>query len=282
MRPPRRFSPALRSAALTVAAIVLLPAIIEAIYVSPTAVFMDARSGDAQVTIGNSGDTPEEATIELRFGFPDADSTGTPFVRLVEDPGTDFPSAADWIRAFPQRVRLEPGTQQIVRLLARPPADLPDGEYWTRLIITGRGATLRLPSRDSAVQVGLDLQIRLVTSLTYRKGLVTTGIALRGINAEAEGDSIAVWANVSRSGNAAYLGTADVEMVTTAGATVRRWSMPIAVHYPTRRRFAYPLGGLEPGDYRVRFRIRAERPDLPANRVLPAPTVSDSVPVRVT
>ncbi len=281
MTSPRRIPLPLRVAALTVAATVLLPAIIEAIYVSPTAVFMDTRSGDAQITIGNSGDQAEEATIELRFGFPDADSTGTPFIRFVEDPGSEFPSAADWIRAFPQRVRLEPGTQQVVRLLARPPADLPDGEYWTRMIITGRGATVRLPTRDSAVQVGLDLQIRLVTSLTYRKGPVTTGLTLRGITAEAEGDSIAVWANMARTGTAAYLGTADVEMVTPAGVVARAWSMPIAVHYPMRRRFAYPLAGLEPGDYRVRFRVRADRPDLPANRVLPAPTVTDSVPVRV-
>ena len=131
------------------------------------------------------------------------------------------------------------------------------------------------------VRVGLDLQIRLVASVAYRKGRVTTGIALRGLTAEAEGDSLAVWANLAREGNAAYHGTAGIELVTTRGDVVRRFSMPFAVHYPMRRRFAFPLGGVEPGDYRVRLRLRAERPDLPAGRVLPAATVADSVPVRV-
>ncbi len=212
-----RFSPALRIAASTVLLVVLLPAIIEAIYVSPTAVFMDERSDAAQVTIGNSGDTPEEATVELQFGFPDVDSAGTPFVRMIDDPGPEFPSAADWIRAFPQRVRLEPKSQQVVRLLARPPANLPDGEYWTRLIVTGRGASLRVAGADSVVRAGVNLVIRLVASVTYRKGKVSTGVAVRDLAAEAEGDSLTLWAHLDRQGNAAYLGTADVELVNGGG-----------------------------------------------------------------
>jgi hypothetical protein len=267
--------------AVTVLALVLVPAVIEAIFVSPTAVFIDDRTRSAQITIGNSGDSPEEASIELKFGFPDADSAGTPYIRFVEDPGPEFPSAAEWIRAFPQRVRLEPGTEQVVRLLARPPENLPDGEYWTRMIVTGRGATIPVTGGDSAVHVGVNLEIRLVTSVMFRKGRVSTGVEVRGLTAEAEGDSLAVWAHLARQGNAAYLGTADVELVTPRGLTLHTWSTPLAVHVGMRRRFAFPLERIEPGDYKVRFRLRAVRPDLPAERVLPAPTVTDSVAVRV-
>ena len=278
----RHVTPAFRTALITVAAVALLPAIIEAIYVSPTAVFMDDRTRATQVTIGNSSDSPEEATIELRFGFPDADSAGTPYVRFVEDPGPEFRSAAEWIRAFPQRVRLEPRTQQVVRLLARPPEDLPEGEYWTRMIVTGRGASVPVAGADSVVRAGVTLEIRLVTSVTYRKGAVSTGVVLRGITAEAEGDSLAVWAHLDRLGNAAYLGTADFELVNVRGTTVRRWSTVLSVHFPMRRRFAFPLESLEPGDYKVRVRLRAQRADLPEGRVLPAPTVTDSAAVRVS
>ena len=257
------------------------PAVSLAIYVSPTTLFMDERSRDAQVTIGNSGDKPEEATVEIKFGFPDADSAGTPYVRFVDDPGPEFASAAEWIRPFPMRVRLEPGSEQIVRLLARPPADLPDGEYWTRMIVTGRGTTLSVPTTDSTVRAGVNLEIRLVTSVIFRKGRVSTGIRLRSLAAEADGDSISVWASMAREGNAAWYGTADFEVVTTAGRSITRWSMPFSVHYPVRRRFSIPSGTLEPGDYRVRVRLRAERPDLPRERVLAAATVVDSIAVRV-
>jgi hypothetical protein len=277
----RRVTPALRTAGVALAALALLPVVIEAIYVAPTAVFMDERSRSAQITVGNSGDSPEEATVELQFGFLDADSAGTPYIRFVDDPGPEFPSAAQWIRAFPQRMRLEPKSQQIVRLLARPPENLPDGEYWTRMIVTGRGAPLRVATGDSAVRAAVNLEIRLVTSVSYRKGRVSTGVVLRGIHVEAEGDSLTVWARMAREGNAAYHGTADVAVVNGRGRVVRQWSAALSVYYPVTRRLAFPLQSLEPGDYTVRFRLRAERPDLPADRVLPAPTVTDSVVVRV-
>jgi hypothetical protein len=277
----RRRAPVLRVLAATILAVVCLPAIIEAIYVSPTAVFLDDRARSTQVTIGNSGDSPEEATVELKFGFLDADSAGTPFVRFVDDPGDEFPSAAEWIRAFPQRVRLAPNSQQVVRLMARPPENLPDGEYWTRMIVTGRGAALAVAGADSTVRAAVNLEIRLVTSVTYRKGRVTTGLVVRSIDVEAEGDSLTVWARMAREGNAAYHGTADVEVVDVRGTIVRRWSAALTVFYPLKRRFSFPMGSLAPGDYKVRFRVRAERPDLPADKVLPAPTVMDSATVRV-
>jgi hypothetical protein len=276
-------SPRLR-VALATAALFLLPGIIQAVYVSPTAVFMGDRVRSAQITVGNAGDTPEEATIELKFGFPDVDSAGTPYIRFVDDPGPEFHSAAEWIRAFPQRVRLEARSQQVVRLLARPPDSLPDGEYYTRMIITGRGATLRVNTTDSAVRAGVNLEIRLVTSVTYRKGRLTTGVKIRGVTAEAEGDSLQVWAHMEREGNAAYLGMAEVELLNTSGTILRRWNTALAVHYPVRRRFSYPLDSLASGDYHVRFRLRTRRPDLESSSpgsVLQAPTVTDSAVVRV-
>lgn len=276
-----RIPAVLRIAAAAALLVVVLPALIEAIYVSPTAVFIDDRTQSAQITIGNSGDSPEEATVELRFGFPDVDSAGTPFVRLIDDPGSEFPSAADWIRAFPQRVHLEPKSQQVVRLLARPPENLPEGEYWARLIVTGRGATVPVAGADTVVRAGVNLVIRLVASVTYRKGHVSTGVTVKDLTAEAEGDSLTVWAHMERQGNAAYLGTADVELVNPGGKTVQHWSTALAVYVPMRRRFSFPLDSIAPGDYKVRFRLRAERPDLPAERVLPVPVVTDSVAVRV-
>ncbi len=255
----------------------LVPAAIKAIYVSPTAVFIDHEDRAGQVTLGNSGETPEEVTVALKFGFPDTDSAGTPFIRFIEAPGSQFPSAEEWIRPFPRRVRLEPGEQQVVRLLAEPPDDLPDGEYWSRMIVTARGATVPMATGDTAVRAGLNLEIRLVTSVTYRKGEVTTGVALRELTAEAGGDSLVVWASMVREGNAAYLGTATFEVLGSDATPVREWSTVLAVYYPMNRRFSFPLDGLGPGTYLVRLRLEAQRADMLEGQVLEAPAVSDSV-----
>jgi len=265
----------------TAVALALLPSLVQAVYVTPHAVFMTHGARAGQVTVGNSGEAPEEVTVELRFGFPDTDSAGTPFIRFVEDPGPEFPSAVEWIRPYPRRLRLEPGEQQVVRLLATPPDDLPEGEYWTRMIVTGQGASVPIETADTSVRAGVSLVMRIITAVTYRKGTVTTGITLRGLDAAVDGDSVAVWVNATREGNGAYLGTVNFELVGSDGQHVTEWIIPIAVYYPMNRRFALPVESIPAGTYLLRLTIDSERPDLRPDDVLPAPAVSDSVEIVV-
>jgi len=269
------------AAAAAAAAALLAPAVIHAVYVSPTAVFMDDGNRNAQVTLGNSSDVPEEVWIELKFGFLDTDSAGTPFIRLIEDPGPEFPSATGWMGVFPQRTRLEPGEKRVVRLFARPPADLPDGEYWSRLVVTARRAPSAVAPGDTVARAGVSLEIRLVTSVTFRKGAVHTALTLRDLRAAAAGDSLVLRVAMDRGGNAAYLGTMHLALVDTLGAVTRQWATPIAVHVPVDRRFVFPLEGLAPGTYRLRISTEAKRDDVQEGGVLPAPPVADSILVTV-
>ena len=270
-----------RVAAGAVLVAVLLPAVIEAVYVSPTAVFMDERAPSAQVTIGNAGDAPEEATVEIKFGFPDADSAGTPFVRMVDDPDSTYPSAADWIRAFPQRVLLQPRSQQIVRLLARPPAGLPAGEYWARLIVTAKGGQVPVTSvgDSTGITVGLTLEVRTILPVLYRKGPVTTGVAVSGLRASIEKDSLVVRAHMVRIGSAAFVGTMNGALIDVSGKAVARFSFPQAVYFEMEPRFTTSIAGLPRGQYRLRFEATTERQDLPSEVILPMAPVRDSVQV---
>lgn len=268
-------------AAAVAAAALLVPAVIEAVYVTPTALFIDAGNRNGQLTLGNSSDEPEEVLIELKFGFVDTDSAGTPFVRLIDDPGPEFPSATDWLGVFPQRVRLDPGEKQVVRVFARPPADLPEGEYWSRLIITARPIRPTPSPDDSLARAGVSIIVRLVTSVTYRNGNVNTGLSLTNVTASVEGDALVAWIGMAREGNAAYLGTLHFELLDTAGAMLREWSTPVSVHVPITWRFAFPLEPLAPGDYVLRVRTEAARPDIDAERVLPAVPVVHTIPITV-
>jgi hypothetical protein len=256
---------------------VLFARALAAVFIAPHAVFIDHETKSAQVTLGNGGDAPEEVTVDLKFGYPTTDSLGTPYLHFVDAPGPEYPAAQDWIRAFPRRIRLEPGDRQVVRLLANPPADLPDGEYWARLIVASRGAAVPVATADTAVRAGLELELRLVVSVSYRKGALTTGVALTRLEASVAGDSLVAWMGVERSGSAAYLGSARFSVLDSAGAAVREWATPISVYYPYDRRFVVPLEGLAPGAYRLALALVAERSDLEARRVLPAPTVGDTV-----
>jgi hypothetical protein len=259
----------------------LCPVVLDAVLVAPHAIFMDHRTRTGQFTIANPGDVAEDVEITLQFGYPATDSLGNPYVVLLKVPGANQPSAARWIQAFPRRVRLEPGQRQVVRLLATPPADLPDGEYWTRVIATSRRVSRMGAAPDSGLQAGLTFELRTIIGLLYRKGTPRTAIRLRDVRGSTQGDSLVVWSAVERDGDAAYLGTAHIRVADDAGLMIREWRVPIAVYYSLRRRLAFPLEQIAPGRYTVHVTFTTLRDDVPQSAVLPAPTVADSFTVHI-
>ncbi len=269
----------LKAAVVATLAVALHPVISGAVLVAPHAVFIDHRTRTGQITLANPGTDPEEVEIELKFGYPTTDSAGNPYVELIDEPGPDDPSAAEWIRAYPMRVRLEPGQRQVVRLLARPPADLPDGEHWSRIIVTAQRIRDAVPG-DTGLRAGITFRQRTIISAAYRKGDVHTGVELTGLRGAVEGDSLVSWVGLKRSGNAAYLGSVHFEIVDEEDNVVREWRTPVAVYHQINRRMAFPLAGLEPGRYRVSFELSTLREDIPQGNVLPAPSIVRSFGIR--
>ena len=273
--------PSFRTGLAALAVLALTPLVLDAVLVAPHAIFMDHRTRTAQFTIANPGDAPEDVEIALRFGYPDTDSSGNPYIALPDAPAPNQPSAAGWIQAFPRRVRLEPGQRQVVRLLATPPADLPDGEYWTRVIATSRRISTNDSARGTGLQAGLTFELRTIVGLIYRKGTPHTAVRLQALHGLTSGDSLVVWAGLAREGNAAYLGSAHVSVIAGNGAAVQQWQVPIAVYYTLNRRLAFSAAGIAPGHYRVRVEFTTAREDLAQADVLPAPAVSDSFAVDI-
>lgn len=268
--------------ALAAAALALAPALLDAILVAPHAVFIDHRTRSGQLFLVNTGGVAEEVVIELKFGYPDADSAGAVFVRLIDEPDSSLPNAAAWLRAFPRRTVVQPGERQTVRLLAQPPADLPDGEYWSRIIVTSREVRPPVAAADSAVRAGLTVELRTILSASYRKGAVRTAATMTEFAPAVTRDSVIVWLTLRREGNAAYLGTVDLDAHDTRGRTVGSLRTPVAVFFTVRRRFAFPLDAPAlpgAGGYTVRVRVTTMREDLQRAEVLPAPAIADSARV---
>lgn len=261
----------IRIALLVVIALVGWPFVADAVLVAPHALFIDHRQRTSQLTLANSGDRPEEIEIDFVFGYPATDSLGNPYVELIDDPRPDQPSAAGWLRAFPRRLRLEPGQRQTVRLLASPPADLPDGEHWSRLIVTSR-RPMPTAVADSGVQAGVTFELRTIISVAYRKGSPKTGVNLTDLRVAVEGDSLVTWIGLEREGNAAYLGSLRFDVL-DGEDVVREWSTPVAVYYSLNRRMALPLNGLPAGSYTVRLELSTQREDIAQQNVLPVPPI---------
>ena len=107
----------------------------QGVLVAPSGIFIDDRARTGSFELYNPNPQPAEVSISTLFGYPVTDSVGNLTLRTTETPDSSQPSAAGWIQAYPRRLTLQPFERQRVRLLARPPAGLADGEYWTRLVV---------------------------------------------------------------------------------------------------------------------------------------------------
>lgn len=252
-----------------------------ALVVAPHHVFIDHRTRSGVLYLFNPGDHAEEVSIALMYGYPASDSAGNVSIRFVENPGPQEPSAAGWIRAFPRRAVVAPGQRQAVRLLAQPPRDLPDGEYWTRVMVTSRPAEVPVTTVDTGVQVGVTLEVRTVVPVTYRKGSVSTGVEVTRFESAVQGDSLIALIGMRRLGAAAYLGTLRLALRDSLGTARAETDQQVAVYYDLLRRMAMPIAGLRSGTYALQLRIDTRRTDLDPRNVLPAQPVDGSLGVRL-
>jgi hypothetical protein len=255
----------------------------QGVLVAPHAVYIDHARRSGIVTLYNPNPEPAEITISTAFGYPVTDSLGQFALRTVDHPDSTIPSAAAWVQAFPRRLTIAPLERQTVRLLATPPAGLPDGEYWARLIISARGGKLPVGGvgDTTAVRVQLNLVVNTNIGLAYRKGPMATSVALSRLRARVVGDSVEVWSHLERRGSAAYVGMVRGTLVDSQGKVASTFSAPIGVYFVMEPRYALRAGGLAPGRYWLRYELVTDREDLDAAVVLPAPAVRDSVEVRL-
>jgi P pilus assembly chaperone PapD len=255
----------------------------QGVLIAPTTVIIDARSRTSSVLLVNQGEEPAEVEISTFFAYTVTDSTGQLQLYTPDSLDAGLISAAEWIRAFPRRMTIAPRSQQTVRLLATPPADLPDGEYWARLAVLARGGRVPIESTSdtSTVNVGLSIEVRTLLPVLYRKGKVETGVALSGLRAERVADSVVVRGRLERQGNAAMIGTLRSELVDPAGRVRASFSQPVSTYLALEPRFVTPADSLPAGDYTLRMEVSAERRDLPPEALLPFRAVRDSVAVRL-
>lgn len=253
----------------------------QGVMIAPHAVFMTQGSRSGAVTLLNPGTEPVEVSVSVFYGYTATDSTGQLTLVTIDHPDSTQPSASGWLQAFPRRLTVGPQEQQVVRLLATPPANLPDGEYWARLAFTAKAGQLPVAgvSDTGNIKVGLTLQVRTVIGLHYRKGVVRTGIAVSGLQAVRQGDSVVVHARIERQGNAAYLGTVRGTVVAPSGRVVGTFRVPVTVFYANEPRWAASIGAVPADGYRLRLEITTEREDLQPEVLLQSPVVRDSVEV---
>jgi hypothetical protein len=272
----RTIARALLAAAALMAGV---PKTAQAVTVSPTALYIDSRTRTATLTLYNPGSLPAEVSIDFAYGYPQSDAAGNVSVPLTREPAAGEPSAMDWMRAFPRRLVLQPGQRQVVRVLVEPPPELPDGEYWARVLVSSRGGQPPIENTQGGLQLQLNVQTTLVMAANFRKGAVGTGVEVAGATAVRAGADLSLEVQLQRTGNAAFLGRLRADVLDARGTVVATAWDDIAVYRTKLRRLAITLPEGTAGPLEVRLTIDTQRQDLPPGGALPASTVTRSVAV---
>lgn len=259
----------------TLLACVLLsmPAAAQAILVAPQGVVLSNRERSGSVELYNPSTRAAEITIRAVYGHPTTTADGDLTLAIIEQPDSTQPSAAGFVAAFPRRLVLQPNQRQTVRLLARPPAGLPDGEYWARLIIAAKDAApaTAQTTDSSGMSVGLTLEVRTIIAVNFRNGVQRTGVQLGELAARTTADSLVLRAPMQRTGTAAWIGMTTVRLSNARGDVLATQSMQTAVYQAIMPRFAFDRRSLAPGRYTLSVDLNTDRPDVTQATLLRAP-----------
>ena len=244
-----------------------------AVSVSPNALYLDNRTRSGLLTLYNPGTLPEEIEIGFAFGYPTSDSLGNANVSLVAIAPEGEPSLVPFLRAFPLRLRLAPGQRQVVRIMVNPPANLPNGEYWGRITVTSRGGQPPIEQQQGNITLSVALQTVIVAAVTYRNGPMETGLDIGTGSATVTDNGVLVLLDLTRKGNAAFIGRLVAQLVAPNGNVVAQEEADIAVYRQIRSRVLIPITArpANTAGYKVRFSIDNERPDLPPEGPLKTP-----------
>ena len=260
---------------LLIALVATTAARAQSVLVAPNVIVIDGRSRTTAITHVNNGNGPVEVALSTAFGYPVSDSVGDVRLQTFAHVDDSLPSAAGFIQAYPSELVMAPGTRRVIRLLASPPADLKDGEYWARLVVTTHAAKVRGAEDASggagAATIGIDLEIRSLLPLFFRQGALETRLSIEPLETRVNGDSLLVRIRMSRQGNAAFVGSVRATLRDGVGSIRDSRVMPMGVYYALSPRLALNCRGLQPGLYQLEIEAVTSRPDVTRGYLLQGP-----------
>ncbi len=248
------------------------------VIVAPTILFMSDQSRFGTFVVMNRSNTPQEISVSFRFGFPESDSAGNIKMQYSDSLMAEKHSCQQWVKGFPQRFVVNPGQQQVVRLLITPPANLSDGEYWTRLVTSSTPQAKTIDTVRTGITANITFVLEQVTTIIYRKGNLSTAVDLPNVEVKPDSVSMNLLARVSRGGNSPFFGTIRAEVLDRAGNQIFNQEQVIAIYLNDMTfKFAVPLSKLPAGSYEANIKLTSERTDIPEDDLLKTGVVEKTI-----
>ncbi len=169
--------------------------------VAPTRIVLDGRKG-AEIILNNIGDEPATYRISVDFRRMNPDGS----LSEVAEPSAQDKAAADMLVYAPRRVTLAPREPQAIRIAARPPQGLPDGEYRVHMLFRAIPSAnpVAPAAADGDLAKGLRFQLTPVYGVTIpvivRLGNLEAKAGIANVRLDQGPNGSSVSLDLSRSG----------------------------------------------------------------------------------
>lgn len=174
--------------------------------VAPTRIVLDGRKG-AEVVLNNIGEEPAVYRVSVEFRRMEKDGS----LDDVTEPTAADKTAEDMIVYAPRRVTLAPHEPQSIRIAARPPEGLPDGEYRVHLLFRAIPPANPVEKSTGEAEKGLRFQLTPVYGVTIpiivRLGNLQAAAGIANVQTamDADGKTV-VSVDLSRTGSRSTFG----------------------------------------------------------------------------
>jgi hypothetical protein len=174
--------------------------------VAPTRVVLDGRKG-TEIILNNIGDEPATYRISVEFRRMTPDGS----LADVVEPTAEDKLAQDMIVYAPRRVTLAPRQPQSIRVSARAPQGLPDGEYRVHLLFRAIPPARPVsagPSSDApkGIRFALVPVYGVTIPVIVRFGNLSAKAGIANVHLETKDGKPVVAMDLSRSGDRSTFG----------------------------------------------------------------------------
>lgn len=173
--------------------------------VAPTRLVLDGRKG-AEVVLNNIGDEP--ATYRVSVEFRRMNENGE--LVDVTTPTAADQKAEDMIVYAPRKVMLAPHEPQAIRIAARPPQGLPDGEYRVHLLFRAIPPATPIVQPTGEQPKGVQFKLTPIYGVTIpiivRLGNLQASAGIADVHLEQKGNVPTVALDLTRQGSRSTYG----------------------------------------------------------------------------
>lgn len=204
----------LLSKAVVLAALVAAPVVLPIaparagvgdLLVAPTRLVLNGGRS-AEIILNNIGEEPATYRISAEFRRMKPDGS----LEEVTDPSDSEKAARDMLIFAPRRVTLAPREPQSIRVAARPPQGLPDGEYRVHLLFRAIPPSTPVEQPANAAAKGVSFKLIPVYGVTIpvivRLGNLNVETAISDVHVEQVEGKAEIALELSRSGQRSTFG----------------------------------------------------------------------------